>query len=392
MNNNINHSETYSRLNDVLTNERQLPASCYTSEEFHDLDIKAIYEAGWMAIGFASEYSKANYTWSVDVLGKPLLITRDDQDTLHVFNNVCRHRGHLLVDADERSGKLLTCPYHAWCYALDGGFIKAPFWDGTVNSEPAESQKSTMGLIPVRHGIWNDLIYVNLSGDAESFDDFIAPLQSRWGEQRPAAQMRCFSDREFSLQGNWKLAAENFLDNYHLPWIHPEIGSSIEASLGLKVENLLLSDNIIGFSHPTAGADKGKTAKPLPTWPALDDIQAQRQELFFMFPNTCFVMEGYYLWSMILLPVAADRCDEKIALYVVGDDAMDERYDESRTQLSDVIYKVNSQDEGVVKQLQKGRQTDVASNGIYADRHDQLGKWFHQAVAKKLLNNSSPDS
>ena len=111
-----------------------------------------------------------------------------------------------------------------------------------------------------------------------------------------------------------------------------------------------------------------------------------------MFPNTCFVMEGDYLWSMILLPVAADRCDEKVALYVVGDDAMDEQYDESRTQLSDVIYKVNSQDEGIVKQLQKGRQTDASSKGIYADRHDQLGKWFHQAVAKKLLNNRNTNS
>ena len=157
--------------------------------------------------------------------------------------------------------------------------------------------------------------------------------------------------------------------------------------MGLEVENLILSENIVGFSHATAGADKSKTGIPLPSWPALSSSEAQRQDLFFMFPNTCFVMEGNYLWSMILLPIATDKCDEKIALYVICDDAMSEELEESRKQLSDVIYKINSQDEDVVRNLQKGRKTNVASQGIYADRHDQLGKSFHQTVAKKLLNH-----
>jgi choline monooxygenase len=320
-----------------------------------------------------------------------LLITRDDKNTLHVFENVCRHRGHLLLDESIRPGKLLSCPYHAWSYSLDGQFVKAPFWDGSKNSEPDEKQKSTMGLIPVRFSVWYDIIFVNLSRDGESFDNFIAPLHTRWSDQRPMEQLRCFSNKDFSLQGNWKLAAENFLDNYHLPWVHPEIGSSMEASLGAGVglENLLLSDNIIGFSHPTAGADKGKTDMPLPAWPGLDSVEGQCQDLFFVFPNTCFVMEGYYLWSMILLPSTVDSLDEKLALYVVGDAAAEPQYDNSRKQLSDLIYKINSQDEIVVRNLQKGRQSDAASSGVYSDYHDQLGKWFHQAVARKMLINSN---
>jgi phenylpropionate dioxygenase-like ring-hydroxylating dioxygenase large terminal subunit len=243
-----------------------------------------------------------------------------------------------------------------------------------------------MGLLSVPFDVWNDVVFVNLSGDAESFDDFIAPLRCRWTRHRPENLLRCFSNREFSLRGNWKLAAENFLDNYHLPWIHPEIGSTIEASLGLEVENLQLSKNIIGFSHPSAGKDKGKTVIPLPTWPGLNSVEAQRQDLFFAFPNICFVMEGYYLWSMILFPTTFNQCDEKLALYVVGDDGMDARFDESREQLGNLIYNINSQDETVIQNLQKGRQSNAASSGVYTNFHDQLGKWFHQAVARKMLN------
>jgi choline monooxygenase len=383
-----NYPEIQTRLAGMLSKEQQLPAICYTDSEYHDLETRQLFESGWMAIGYESEYSKTNHSWSEDVLGKPLLVTRDDTNVLRVFNNVCRHRGHLLQDKDARSGKLITCPYHAWCFALDGQFIKAPFWDGTEHSEPNPEQKSTMGLIPVRFGVWYDLLFVNLSGDAEPFETFVEPLKSRWAEHRPADQLRRFSTENFSLPGNWKLVAENFLDNYHLPWIHPELGSSTETALGLNVENLQLSDNIIGFSHPTAGKDKGKTTQALPSWPALKNSDNQPQELFVILPNICFVMEGYYLWSMILFPSKVDQCDEKLALYVVGDEAMDTEFDESREQLKKVIHRVNNQDEGVVKSLQKGRQTDAASNGVYTDRHDQLGKWFHQTIARKMLNNN----
>ncbi|MFT5111612.1 MAG: choline monooxygenase [Parasphingorhabdus sp.] len=379
-----------SQISEVLTGDLQLPAPCYTDQNIHYLETEQLYASGWMAIGFASAYAKNNHAWSIQALGKPLLITSDSNNLLHVFHNVCRHRGHVLLDAKESDVRLLSCPYHAWCYALDGRFIKAPFWGRSARTEPDPEQKSRMGLIPVKFEVWYDIIFVNLSGNAEPFDDYIEPLNKRWSEQRPASQLRCFSDREFSLQGNWKLAAENFLDNYHLPWVHPEIGTpgSIEASLGMDVENLLLSDNIMGFSHPTAGADKGKISVSLPPWPGMNDTEQQRQDLFFIFPNTCLVMEGYYLWSMILFPTAVDQCNEKLALYVVGDDAMENRLDTTRQQLSDLIYKVNSQDERVVKNLQKGRQSDAATLGIYTNLHDQLGRWFHQSVARKLLDAS----
>lgn len=338
-----------------------------------------------MSIGFASLYAGTDHAWTLNVLGTPLLLTRDSQGELQVFHNVCRHRGHILVDKAEATGKLLRCPYHSWCYSLDGSFVSAPFWDGSEGSVPDAQQKISMSLTPIKCVIWYDVIFINLSGDAPSFSEFIKPLQDRWSHNRPEEALRCISSKSFSIEGNWKLAAENFLDNYHLPWIHPEIGSSVEASLGLEVENLQLSENIIGFSHPTAGADKSKTSAPLPEWPGMDPLEAQRQDLFFLFPNTCFVMEGSYLWSMILQLHEAHRCNEQLALYVIGENALTNQFDASRKQLCDLIYNINTQDAEVIKNLQKGRQSDVASEGVYTPFHDDLGKLFHQTVLKNLL-------
>jgi len=149
-----------------------------------------------------------------------------------------------------------------------------------------------------------------------------------------------------------------------------------------------LSDDILGFSHASAGEDKGKIERPLPTWPGMSHIEQQRQDLFFVFPNICLVMEGYYLWSMILLPGEDGHCLEKLALYVVGDAAMREEYQPSRQQLADVIYKINDQDCNVLKSLQAGRCGDAASHGVFNERHDQLGKLFHQRIATIMLENS----
>jgi len=369
----------------MKTDNLQLPSESYTESSYHNLEMQHVYECSWAAIGFASEFQSDPEAKPITFLGKALLVTQNDQGEIHVFENVCRHRGHLLIEEEQHGKKLLTCPYHAWCYDLNGRFVKAPYWDGSKGSSPNPDMKEKMGLIPVRFEIWYDIIFVNLDGHAESFDSFTAGLEDRWGTYRTPSLLRNFSQKNFSVQGNWKLAAENFLDNYHLPWIHPEIGSSMEASLGLSVEDMRLSENIIGFSHPTAGQEKGKTEKALPDWPDLDPSETPRQDLFFMFPNTCFVMEGYYLWSMILLPTGADSCDEKLALYVVGDEAMQPQLKTTRQQLEALIYKINNQDARVIKNLQAGRQTSAASRGVYCDRHDQLGKWFHRAVSDQML-------
>ena len=374
------------KLQPVLENQRMLPAESYTDESCANLERQSIFESGWTGIAFASSISEKGVACPLEVFGIPLLVTRDHQDQLHVFANVCRHRGHVLVPENCADKNLLVCPYHAWSYTLDGQFKHAPFWDGSKNSAPDEDQKKQLGLVPIRFAVWYDIILVNLNGNAPPFTEFIEPLQSRWQEDCPASMLRKFSEKTDIIAGNWKLAAENFLDNYHLPWVHPEVGSSIESSLGLEVTNLQLSPDIIGFTHPTSGKDKVKTSSPLPGWPAMSAELLQRQDLFFIFPNICMVMEGNYLWSMLLLPETAASLNEKIALYVVGEDALDATRNESRRQLENVIYKINDQDAAVINQLQKGRRSTVASDGVFNQRHDQLGIWFQQQIAARINN------
>ena len=65
------------------------------------------------------------------------------------------------------------------------------------------------------------MIFVNPDGMAPPFEEVHQPLLDRWSvfEQPMYSDM---SDSSFKLEvnGNWKLAVENYLESYHLPWVH----------------------------------------------------------------------------------------------------------------------------------------------------------------------------
>lgn len=370
----------------ILEQDLQLPACCYTDPEYHEEEIRTLFRSGWTAIGFASEASDPGQVVPRQLSGRSLLITRDTELRLRVFDNVCRHRSHRLVETPCDRRKLIVCPYHAWSYGLDGKLVKTPYWDGNLDSAPDPSVKQSLGLTEIRIETWYDIIFADLTGEAEPFTAYIHGLEARWGPIYPQPALRPFSSERFSLDGNWKLVAENFLDNYHLPWIHPQVGKSIESALGLDAENLQPAQHIIGFSLAGSGEAKKKTALPLPCWPALDADRQLRQDLFFLFPNVCLVMEGSYLWSMVLLPTSAESCDELVSLYVAGDDAMSSQHRQSREELADTIYEINRQDNEVIRNLQAGRRGNPFATGHFNPHHDQLGIWFHRHVARMMTN------
>ena len=53
------------------------------------------------------------------------MLTRDRDDVLRAFANVCRHRGAIVARGAGERGTL-QCPYHAWTYGLDGCLRAAP--------------------------------------------------------------------------------------------------------------------------------------------------------------------------------------------------------------------------------------------------------------------------
>ena len=137
---------------------RTLPPDAYCNPEIHALERERIFRAGWIALGRADQVAEAGAYVTREILGEPIVMLRGNDGELRVFSNICRHRWMKLLEGTGRKA-VITCPYHAWVYGLDGTLRRAPEMDQHPDFDPASCHLETLN-----HEIWQGFVYVNLDG------------------------------------------------------------------------------------------------------------------------------------------------------------------------------------------------------------------------------------
>src|SRR6188768_102093 len=104
-----------------------LPAAAYTSAEVLSWERRHLYAGSWTCLGREADLlSDGSTQRSVTVGDVGCLVVRA-ADSLRMFANTCRHRGHeLLPDGGSSDRRAISCPYHAWTYDLSGALKGAP--------------------------------------------------------------------------------------------------------------------------------------------------------------------------------------------------------------------------------------------------------------------------
>ena len=88
---------------------------------------------------------------------RPSSIVRAEPGALHAFYNTCLHRGRRLAEGcGSFADGAIRCPYHGWCYALDGRLVDVPDRDEFVGLP------DDLALAPVRVDTWGGFVFVNL--------------------------------------------------------------------------------------------------------------------------------------------------------------------------------------------------------------------------------------
>jgi len=200
-----------------IRHARTLPAGWYADDAFHELERRQVFRAGWVCVGVADDLPRPG-AWSARVVaGTPILIVSDRNGTVRAFLNVCRHRAAPLCE-DDGSGPLIRCPYHSWIYRHDGSLARA---HGV--GEPAGFDPADYSLKPVGVARWRRLLFVNVDDPSAAFD--LGPLASAvdgW----PIEDMSLVVSERDERRFNWKVLLENYSENYHTPFVHPEIDTS----------------------------------------------------------------------------------------------------------------------------------------------------------------------
>ena len=155
-----------SNLDDVLTSTEKakgLPNQHYVSQEVFEEEKQAILFDNWSAIGTGKDIPNAGDVKPINFVGMPLIMVRDSNNRINVFQNTCRHSGMILFEEPTKLNGVISCPYHSWCYNLIGELCATPMVGGTDTNSHESIKNDELGLFEIRSAIWQDIIFVNIS-------------------------------------------------------------------------------------------------------------------------------------------------------------------------------------------------------------------------------------
>lgn len=339
----------------------------YTSPQVYALAKERVLARSWQLAGDAGSVRVPGQVHPVTLLegclDEPLLLTRDANDNVHCISNVCTHRGALVCETPgiERT---LRCRYHGRRFALDGRFQSMPEFAGVQNfPSPADD------LARVSLERWGPLLFASLK-PAATFDAVIGPMLKRL-EWLPLREFKfdATRSRDYLVQCNWALYCENYLEGFHIPYVHASLAEAIDFSTyrterfeWCSLQLALSKGGEHAFDPPTGAADHGLRVAAYYWW---------------VFPNMMFNVYPWGLSINIVKPLGVDRSRVSFLAYVWDPLKLDVG---AGTELD----RVEREDESVVEAVQRGVRSRLYERGRYSPKHETGTHHFHRLLAREL--------
>jgi len=359
-----------------------LPNACYVDAAMLQHEQDTLFRNNWAAIGFGKDISEPGMVKPITFLGIPMIMVRNRNGAINVFQNVCRHRGMILVEKPQRLRGPITCPYHAWAYDLDGNLRRTPHIGGPDIDTLDSVQHCDFPLISVRSHVWNDMIFVNVGATAPAFGVYAADLMARWREfDQPLHHGGADSSLSLQLECNWKLAVENYCEAYHLPFIHPSLNtySRLEDHYNI-LDNAGFAGQGTTVYQPQINAD----GRRFPRFSNLSEMWDKGAEYVALFPNVLLGVHNDHYFNIILTPDGTGRTNEQIEIYYADEAALGEDYAAMRAINTEMWKTVFSEDIQVVEGMQLGRSAPGYDGGKFSAVMDESTHHFHKWVAREL--------
>lgn len=355
-----------------------LPNEHYIDQGVYNEERSALLFSQWAGLAVAADVPEVGDAVPITFLGMPLLLIRDREERVRVFQNTCRHRGMILVEKPQKIEGAIRCPYHSWCYSTDGRLVSTPHVGGPGHNTHEGIDRATLGLIEIRSHIWRDIVWINVSGDAPDFETVNADVIERWAEfDQPLFHGGDDSKFQLHLDTNWKLAVENYCESYHLPWVHPGLNSysRLEDHYNIEEKGLYSGQGTLVYRQL-----QGSAGQTFPDFANLDKKWETAAEYIALYPNVLLGVHRDHAFAIILVPEGPEKTTENIHLYYAQPD-MDAELKTENTKLWKLVFE---EDVFVVEGMQKGRHAVHFDGGRFSPVMDGPTHNFHDWVAMKV--------
>ena len=372
------HLTDLSRVKEPLGTANGLPNAHYIDPAVFAEERGALLFGQWAGLAVGADVPEAGDAKPITFMGMPLLLLRDRNDQVRVFQNTCRHRGMILVEEPRKIEGAIRCPYHSWCYSTEGKLVSTPHVGGPGQNTHPDVDRATLGLIEIRSHIWRDVVWVKVDGQAPEFEVAMKPVMERWAEfERPLYHGGADSKFVLSVKSNWKLAVENYCESYHLPWVHPGLNSysRLEDHYNIEEYGAYSGQGTLVYRQ-LEGANGAKFAD----FEGLDAKWDTAAEYLSVYPNVLLGMHRDHAFAIVLVPKGPEETEENIHLYY----ATAETDAELRAKNTEQWKVVFEEDIFVVEGMQRGRHGVNFDGGRFSPAMDGPTHCFHDWVAGKV--------
>lgn len=331
-----------------------LPPGYYTGVEMLERDLTRVFARSWQLVARCDQLAGAG-DHVVTVVGRtPVLVVRDGGGTLRAMANVCLHRAGPLAHCDGRAAKALHCKYHGWTYDLQGRLRHAPEMAGA-----REFHVEDFRLPQYRAAVWQGLVFVAL-------DEGTPPLESVYDgiAKRIApidlATMDFVHRDAYEIACNWKVYVDNFLEGYHLPYVHPGLSKVLD----YRVYHTELF-RWYSLQHSPLRANDG----------IYGDGEAF---YYFVYPNVMLNIMPGRLQVNRILPLGPERCRVEFDYYYSPDPEARSRIGRDR----EFSEEIQQEDIAICEAVQRGLASGAYEAGRLNPRRES-GLWHFQNLLRE---------
>ena len=379
----MTHLTDLSHVKEPLGTANGLPNAHYIDPTVFAEERDALIFSQWAGLAVGADVPEAGDAKPITFMGMPLLLLRDRNDQVRVFQNTCRHRGMILVEEARKIEGAIRCPYHSWCYSTEGKLVSTPHVGGPGQNTHPDVDRSTLGLTEIRSHLWRDVVWVNVDGQAPEFETAMKPVMDRWAEfERPLYHGGEDSKFTLSVKSNWKLAVENYCESYHLPWVHPGLNSysRLEDHYNIEEYGAYSGQGTLVYRQL-----EGQNGAKFSDFDDLDKKWDTAAEYLSVYPNVLLGMHRDHAFAIVLVPKGPEQTEENIHLYY----ATPETDAELRTLNTQQWKIVFEEDIFVVEGMQRGRHGINFDGGRFSPAMDGPTHCFHDWVAGKVMERRS---
>jgi phenylpropionate dioxygenase-like ring-hydroxylating dioxygenase large terminal subunit len=194
-----------------------VPKERYTTRDFAELEQTRLWPRVWQIACREEQVAGIGDFVEYTIGDEAVAIVRTEPGALHAFYNACMHRGRRLAEgAGSFAHGEIRCPYHGWCYALDGRLVDVP------DRNDFADLPDDVALAPVQVDTWGGFVFVSLDPNAGPLLDYLDPLPTLLAPYH-LEQMRLRASLSTIIDANWKAVVDAFNEGYHVQGLHSQI-------------------------------------------------------------------------------------------------------------------------------------------------------------------------